>query len=198
VLSGVWDRLLKISQGAALMTETTLDVKDFGGDANIIPNDALARVAQKNLEEIGGVRYTVEERQFALALQKSLPPGEARSLDTAESIQPLTRPDPNAPFASTDVGDVSWNVPTIGFDIAAFVPGVVAHTWQATASVGTSIGQKGMIVAAKAIATTAADLFLNPKLVADGKADFQKQLGGRSYQSVIPPGQKPPLDYRRK
>jgi len=77
----VWDRILKVGQGAALMTETTLDVKDFGGDANILPNDALAKVAQRNLEEVGGFRYTPEERRFAEALQKSLPPGEAGALD---------------------------------------------------------------------------------------------------------------------
>lgn len=198
VLSGVWERLLKISEGATLMTGTTLEVKDFGGDANIIPNDALAAVAQKNLEEVGGVRYTAAERQFAQDLQKSLAPGEVHPLDAAEKIQPLRRPDPNAPFASTDVGDVSWNVPTIGFDIATFVPGVVAHTWQATASAGSSIGQKGMIVAAKALAATGADLFANPKLISDAKAVFRKQLDGRTYQSVIPAGQKPPLNYRRK
>src|ERR1700674_3794281 len=82
VLGGVWDRILKIGQGGALMTETTLDVKDVGGDANVLPNDALAKVAQRNLEEIGGFRYTAEEKHFAEELQKSLPPGGAGELDS--------------------------------------------------------------------------------------------------------------------
>jgi len=198
VLTGIWERILKISQGAALMTETTLDVKDLSGDANLLPNDALAKLAQRNLEEIGGFRYTAEEARFATALQKSLPPGEAGSLDSPASVRPLRVPDPNTPAASTDVGDVSWNVPTIGFEAATFVPGVVAHTWQATASSGMSIGQKGMIVAAKAMAATGADLFSNRQLVLDAKADFRRQLEGKAYQSAVPAGQKPPLNYRKK
>jgi len=198
VLAEVWNRILKIGQGAALMTETTLDVKDIGGTANVLPNDALAKVAQRNLEEVGGFRYSAEERHFAEQLQKSLPAGGAGDLDSTALIQPLRRPDPNAAAASTDVGDVSWNIPTIGFETATFVPGVVAHTWQAAASAGMSIGQKGMIVAAKALAITGADLFADRQLVLDAKADFQQQLKGRTYVSAIPVGQIPPLNYRDK
>ena len=197
VLGGVWDRILKIGQGAALMTETTLDVRELGGDTNVLPNDVLAKVAQRNLEEVGGFRYTAEERQFAEELQKSLPAGGAGELDSTALIQPLRRPDAIG-RASTDVGDVSWNVPTIGFRTATFVPGVVAHTWQAAASAGMSIGQKGMIVAAKALAATGADLFSDRQLVSDAKADFRRQMDGKTYQSVIPAGQKPPLNYRNK
>ena len=198
VLAEVWNRILKIGQGAALMTETTLDVKDIGGTANVLPNDALAKVAQRNLEEVGGFRYSAEERHFADQLQKSLPAGGAGDLDSTALIQPLRRPDPNAAAASTDVGDVSWNIPTIGFETATFVPGVVAHTWQAAASAGMSIGQKGMIVAAKALAITGADLFADRQLVLDAKADFQQQLKGRTYVCAIPVGQIPPLNYRDK
>ena len=198
VLGGVWDRILKIGQGAALMTETTIEVRDIGGDSNILPNDALAKVAQRNLEEVGGFRYTAEEKHFAEELQKSLPAGGAGELNSTALIQPLRRPDLNEPAASTDVGDVSWNVPTIGFRAAAFVPGVVPHTWQAAASAGMSIGQKGMIVAARALAITGADLFSDRQLVLDAKADFRQQMEGKTYQSVIPAGQQPPLTYRNK
>ena len=198
VLGGIWNRILKIGQGAALMTETTLEVKDVGGDANVLPNDALAKLAQRNLEEVGGSRYAAEEKHFAEELQKSLPAGGAGELDSTASIQPLRRSDPNEPAASTDVGDVSWNVPTIGFIAATFVPGVAAHTWQAAACAGMSIGQKGMIVAAKALAVTGADLFSDRQLVLDAKAEFRRQMEGKAYQSVIPAGQKPPLNYRNK
>jgi aminobenzoyl-glutamate utilization protein B len=198
VLGGIWNRILKIGQGAALMTETTLEVKDIGGDANVLPNDALAKLAQRNLEEVGGFRYAAEEKHFAEELQKSLPAGGAGDLDSTALIQPLRRPDPNEPTASTDVGDVSWNVPTIGFIAATFVPGVAAHTWQAAACAGMSIGQKGMIVAAKALAVTGADLFSNRQLVLNAKTDFRRQMDGKTYQSVIPADQKPPLNYRTK
>jgi aminobenzoyl-glutamate utilization protein B len=180
------------------MTETTLEVKDVGGTANVLGNDPLSKVAQRNLQEVGGFHYTSEEKHFAEELQKSLPAGGAGELDSTALIQPLRQPDPNAAAASTDVGDVSWNVPTIGFETATFVPGVVAHTWQAAASAGMSIGQKGMIVAAKALAVTGADLFSDRQLVLDAKTDFQRQLKGRAYVSAIPAGQTPPLNYREK
>jgi aminobenzoyl-glutamate utilization protein B len=152
-------------------------------------------VAQRNLEEVGGFAYTPEEKQFAAEVQKSLPPEGAKKLESTAAVLPLGA---RAGAASTDAGDVSWNVPTIGFRAATFVPGVVAHTWQAAATSGMSIGQKGMVVAAKALAITGADLFADAQLVADAKADFRKQLNGATYQSVIPEFQKPPLDYRHK
>ncbi len=195
VLNNVWGRILKIGQGAALMTETTLEVKDIGGDTNVVPNDVLAQVAQRNLEEVGGFRYTPGERQFAEELQRSLPPTEAGKLDSTATVLPLGA---RAGQASTDAGDVSWNVPTIGFRAATFVPGVVAHTWQAAASSGMSIGQKGMVVAAKALAITGADLFADAQLIADAKAEFRRQLNGNTYQSVVPEFQKPPLGYRNR
>jgi aminobenzoyl-glutamate utilization protein B len=195
-LDGIWGRIVKIGQGATMMTETTLDVKILGSDNNIVANDALAKVAQKNMEEVGGFRYTAEEKHFAEELQKSLPPGGAGDPGSTASVEPLRPFDPNQPAASTDVGDVSWNVPTIGFIAATFVPGVVPHTWQAAACAGMSIGQKGMLVAAKALAVTGADLFSNPQLIQDAKKDFARQLAGKTYKSEIPSGQKPPLDYR--
>ncbi len=196
VLDGIWARILKVAQGAAMMTETTLEVRNVGSDANIIGNDPLAKVAQRNLEIVGGYTLDPTQRAFALDLQKSLAPGNAAPLDQTSIIQPLRPVDPNAPSASTDVGDVSWNVPTIGFGAATFVPGVSAHTWQAAASAGTSIGQDGMVIASKALALTAIDLFTTPTLVAAAKVDFHHQLEGKTYESAIPPNQKPLVGYR--
>jgi aminobenzoyl-glutamate utilization protein B len=196
VLDDVWSRILRIANGAAMMTDTTLELRALSGAANVIPNDVLAKVAQKNLEEAGGFHYTEEERHFAEELQKSLPPESAGDLDSTARVSPLTKPDPNSPQASTDAGDVSWNVPMIGFGTATFVPGVAPHTWQAAACAGMSIGQRGMVVAAKALAITGIDLFTNPQLIADAKADFRKQMQGKTYKSAIPEGRKPPLDYR--
>jgi aminobenzoyl-glutamate utilization protein B len=195
-LSGIWDRILKISQGAALMTGTTVEVTDIGSSANIIGNDALAPVAQKNLEEVGGFKLDEEQRDFALKLQKTLVAETVPSLDQTDIIDPLHPIDLNASAASTDVGDVSWTVPTIGFSTATFVPGVSAHTWQAAASAGMSIGQDGMVIASKAIALTAIDLFSSPDLIKAAKADFDRKLAGKTYQSPIPEGQKPVINYR--
>ena len=197
-LDGIWGRILKIAQGASLMTETSMDVKVDSTDANIIPNTPLSHLAQKELEEVGGFRYTAEEQHFATELQKSLLPDAAGSAETPETVLPLKPIDPNAPSASTDVGDVSWNVPTIGFAAATFVPGVSAHSWQATACAGMSIGQRGMVVAAKALALTAVDLLADPRLVEEAKADFAEEMKGKTYRSQIPADQKAPLDYRKR
>jgi aminobenzoyl-glutamate utilization protein B len=195
-LDGIWKRILKIADGAALMTETTLETKIQSSDANIIGNDPLAKLAQKNLEEVGGFRYTPEEMKFAEEIQKTLPEELRGNLDDSARVNPLRPVDPNAPSASTDAGDVSWNVPTIGFGAATFVPGVGAHTWQGTACAGMSIGQRGMVVAAKAIALTAQDLFSDPKLVSAARADFEQRLKGKVWASQIPEDAKAPLDYR--
>jgi aminobenzoyl-glutamate utilization protein B len=192
----IWKRILKIADGAALMTETTLETKIQSSDANIIGNDPLAKLAQKNLEEVGGFRYTAEEMKFAEEIQKTLPEENRGNLDASSRVNALRPVDPNAPSASTDAGDVSWNVPTIGFGAATFVPGVGAHTWQGTACAGMSIGQRGMVVAAKAIALTAEDLFADPKLVAAARTDFDLRMKGKVWASQIPTDAKAPLDYR--
>jgi len=195
-LADVWDRLQKIAQGAALMTGTTMEMRNIGSDANIIPNDPLAALAQKNLMEVGGFTMDDEQKKFALALQKTLGTDSPPSLDMSNQIEPLRKFDPNQPAASTDVGDVSWTVPTIGFAAATFVPGTAAHTWQAAATAGMSIGQQGMVIASKAIALTAIDLLTDPGLVQAAKADFARQLAGKSYDTPIPVNQKPVIDYR--
>ncbi len=195
-LKDVWAWIQNIAHGAELMTGTTLEVKGIGSDANIVPNDPLAAMAQKNLQEVGGYKMDAEQQKFALELQKTFKMDNVPSLDTTNEIEPLRKFDPNEPAASTDVGDVSWNVPTIGFSTATFVPGSAAHTWQATASAGMSIGQQGMVVAAKALALTGLDLFTDPALVQAAKADFAKQTAGKSYYTAIPADQKPPINYR--
>ncbi len=171
-------------------------MRNIGSDANIIGNDALAIEAQKNLEEVGGFTLNASQKEFTLTLQETLPSDTAMNLGLTQTVQPLRPFDPNAPMASTDVGDVSWTVPTIGFGAATFIPGVAAHTWQATASAGMSVGQAGMVIAAKTLALTAADLLTEPQLVLAAKADLAKKLAGKTYESPIPAGQKPILGYR--
>jgi len=139
---------------------------------------------------------TEAEKAFAVEIQKTLNIDTVPSLDATHLIEPLRPVDLNAPSASTDVGDVSWTVPTIGFITATFVPGVAPHTWQASALAGMSIGQDGMVVASKALALTAVDLFSNPALVQAARADFDRKLTGKTYRTFIPAGQKPPINYR--
>lgn len=197
-LSDIWERVLKCARGAAMMTDTTVDTRIISSDANVLGNAPLAALAQKEIEEVGGFTYTPAEKQFAEELQKSLPPSAMGHFDDTSTIMPLRPADPNAPSASTDVGDVSWSVPTIGFLSATFVPGVAPHTWQAAATAGMSIGQEGMLISAKSLALLGADLFEHPEVVAAAKADLQSQLKKMTYRSAIPADQKPPLNYREE
>lgn len=197
-LRGIWDRIEKIAQGAALISDTRVETRIISNDDNIIGNEPLAQLAHKEQVEVGGFTYTPEERAFATELQKSLPPEAAGNLDSTSKVLPVPLPDPNRPSASTDVGDISWFVPTIGFSTATFVPGVAAHTWQAAATTGMSIGQKGMVIAAKDLALTAADLFAQPATVAAAQEDFKQRTSKLTYYNAIPEGQKPPLNYREQ
>jgi aminobenzoyl-glutamate utilization protein B len=147
----------------------------------------------KNMHLVGGVTYTKQEQAFAEALRKTLPPDRGRPLGSQEGIQPPT----DGYFsASSDVGDVSWIVPTAALGTATFVPGVPAHSWQSTACAGMSIGRKGMVVAAKTIALTAVDLFTKPDELKAARASFDHRRAGYEYRSRIPADHKPPLSYR--
>jgi len=96
---------------------------------------------------------------------------------------------------STDVGDVSYVVPSVGVETATWVPGTSAHSWQAVACSGNDIGIKGMMVAAKTMAFTAIDLFLNPALITKAKEEFKKAKGDYQYKALLG-DRKPALNYR--
>ncbi len=196
-LSDIWERVLKCARGAAIMTDTTVDVNIINADANVVPNMPLAKLAQKEMEEVGGFTYTASEAAYATDLQKSLPKSAAGHLELTAKIQPLRDPGEGG-AGSTDVGDISWVVPTIGYTSATFVPGVAAHTWQATATTGMSIGQEGMLISAKSLALLGADLYAHPEVVAAAKAELAEYKKSASYTSPIPAGQKPPINYREQ
>ena len=196
VLGDIWERVRKCAQGATLMTETSVDIKVISSDANVLPNQPLAELAQKELEEVGGFTYTPGQMQFAQELQKTLPAYATGHFEQTSAIVPLRAADPNAPAASTDVGDISWFVPTIGFTSATLVPGCAPHTWQAAATAGMSIGQQGMLIAAKSLALLGSDLFAHPEVIRAARADLDAQLKTMTYKTAIPLDQKPPIGYR--
>lgn len=193
VLDGIWSRIVKCAQAGALATETRMEMEFVDSDYNVLPNDALAALVDRNLHLVGGVTYTAEEQSFAETIRKTLPLDRARPLGSQETIQP---PAEGYFPASSDVGDVSWIVPTAALNTATWVPGIPAHSWQSTACSGMSIGRKGMVVAAKTLALSAVDLFTDPEQVKAARASFEQRRAGHVYQSRLPPDQKPPLDYR--
>jgi len=187
-----WDRLTRIAQGAAMATDTRVEIEVTGGVYDLLPNQTLAAVMEKNLSEVGGVRYSASEKEFAVRIQKSLS-GNIPSLDQAFLIAPSKKA---TEAGSTDVGDVSWVVPTVGLSAATWVPGTPPHSWQAVAAGGTPIGTKGMMVAAKSMALTAADLFSDASLIQNAWKEFKSSVGENfKYESLLG-DRKPALNYR--
>jgi aminobenzoyl-glutamate utilization protein B len=193
-VAALFDRVVKAADGAAMGTGTRVEHEIIHGIYAVLPNEPLARVMDANLRRVGGVTYDDRERAFATTLRKSLG-DDAPPIDRAAEIGPLQF---YRSGGSTDVADVSWVVPTAGLRTATWVPGTPAHSWQAIAAGGTSIGLKGMMVAAKTLAMTAVDLMTNPALVQESTAAYRKQLPpGWTYRPLVG-DRRPPLDYRRK
>ena len=193
VLDGIWNRIVKCAQAGALATETRMEMELIDSSYNVLPNDALAALVDRNLHLVGGVTYTREEDAFAERIRKTLPLDRARPMGSQEGIE---APVEGYVSASTDVGDVSWIVPTAALTTATWVPGVPSHSWQSTACAGMSIGRKGMLVAAKTLALSAVDLFTDPAELKAARASFERRRAGHEYQSRIPAEHKPPLNYR--
>ncbi len=192
VLDGVWERIVNASKGAALGTGTQVEMEVVNAVYNILPNDALADVMQRALDRVGGFSYTLEEAQFSKEIRKTLT-GTIPPAGTEEKILP---PEVGVSSGSTDVGDVSWVVPTVQMSAATWVPGTPAHSWQAVASGGMSIGAKGMMVAAKTMALTTMELFTAPGEIDRAKAEFAGRTGDFRYTPKVG-DRKPPLDYRK-
>ncbi len=193
-LQKIWDRMLNIANAAALGTGTSLEVEVMHGNHSVLPNESLAQVIHKNLTRVGGVTYNDAERQFAQKLSQSLNL-EKDILGREGVIQPREQ---TQGMGSTDIGDVSWVVPTGGLRTATWVAGTSAHTWQAIAAGGTSIGNKGMQVAARTLALTTRDLFLDAELIARSRAEFESRRGEDFSYTALLGDREPPLDYRLK
>jgi aminobenzoyl-glutamate utilization protein B len=187
----LYPRLLRCAEGAAHATETRLEVNYLGGTWELLPNNTLAEVLGSNLRAFNTLRYSPEEAQFALKLQESLP--RPVPLEKIAEVQDVSG---EVTKGSTDVGDVSWVVPTAGFSTACWVPGTPGHSWQAVACGATTLARQGMLLAAKVLAASAWDLFDQPATIAAAKAEHARRRGERVYEPLLLPGQKPPLDYR--
>jgi aminobenzoyl-glutamate utilization protein B len=191
VVKQLYARVLKCAQAGALATETKLEVQYLGGTMEILPNNTLAQVAKKNLTALNDLKYDAEETKFAVRLQESFP--EKQPLADVAKVHDWSG---KSSGGSTDVGDVSWVVPVTGFGTACWVPGTPGHSWQAVACGGTTIGKKGMNLAARTLAATAYDLFTDPELIKAAKAEHTERLAGRKYEPMLEKDQPPPLDYR--
>ena len=189
----IFDRITKAAEGAALGTETSMKFEIIGGTHDLLLNKTLNTELFKNLDLVGGISYTPEEIEFAKKIQSTLN-FKTPSYQDALKIQPMILPE-NVSMGSTDVGDVSYTVPTVGFGTATWVPGTPAHSWQAVACGGTDIGIKGMMVAAKTLTNMGIDLLNNPALIEFAKKEFIQAKGNYQYKALL--GDiKPALNYR--
>ncbi|MDA0819944.1 MAG: amidohydrolase [Proteobacteria bacterium] len=192
-VEAIWTRLEDAARGAALGTGTQVEWEIIHGNNPLLVNETLAKVMDAKLRQVGGVKYSDEERAWAEAIQGSL--GDAaKPLESAAEIGAYNK---SLGYGSTDVGDVSWATPTVGVRTATWVPGTSAHSWQAVAASGHSIGYKGTMVAAKAMTLMAVELYANSDLRAAARAEFDRSRGSDYQYKSLLGDRAPPLDYRK-
>ncbi|MGB5237292.1 MAG: amidohydrolase [Flavobacteriaceae bacterium] len=178
----VYARVKEMAEGAAIMANVDYKISLISGIYEVLVNRTGGEVMQKNLELLGPITYDEKEVAFAKKIQEITGKPQV-GMDS--QIRPLedTKEDPGG--GSTDVGDVSWNVPNINLSVTTAPKDTPWHSWAVVACGGMSIGHKGMVFAAKAMSMTMLDLFENPKLVENIKAEFIKQKGNQKYKAII-------------
>ena len=194
----LFDWVRDVAEGAARMTRTKVEVHVDTDCHEIIPNLPLSKVIARNFQLIGPPRFTPEDLKLAGRLQEPLR-GEF-GLKEKKALNDTIEDVPDKPYpaegGSTDVGDVSWHVPTGGLSTVCFAAGSPGHSWQNVAAIGSPIGHEGMMVAAKVLALSAVDLLQDPKILEEAKADFRERMNDRTYTTQIPKGQKAPRAIR--
>jgi len=192
ILRPLYKRLELCAKAGAVATETDLEIGFEGGIREILPNQTLSRIVAKNLKQLNDLSYTEDDLKFVVRMRDALP--KPKPLESIAEVEDVSG---TVGMGSTDVGDVSWVVPTTGFNTACWVPGTPGHSWQAVACGGHRIAEQGMHLAARTLALTAAELFTSPSVLQQAAAELKERRGDTTYRSLMQPGQKPPLNYRR-
>jgi aminobenzoyl-glutamate utilization protein B len=203
-LNALVKRVRKIADGAALMTETTVSTQVISAVSNLLGNSPLEQLMHDNFERLGPPPFSDADKEFAAEIQKTLRDEDILSAYRRQGVVPETgKPlcDAIVPLGakgagmngSTDVGDVSWKVPTVQARGATYAIGTPGHSWQVVAQGKTDAAHTGMVHVAKVMAGTAVDALRNPDIIAKAKADHQARTGGKPYQSPLPPDAKPAL-----
>lgn len=178
----VYERVQAMAEGAAILANVDYKISLISGIYETLVNRTGGAVMQNNLELLGPLTYTPEEQVFGMKIQEATGKPQI-GMDTA--IKPLEATRENSGGGSTDVGDVSWNVPNINLTVTVAPKDTPWHSWAVVACAGMSIGHKGMVYAAKAMGMTMVDLFNNPKLVKQVKAEFKERKGNEIYEPMI-------------
>lgn len=186
----VWKQVEKIAEGAALMANVDYKITLISGIHGVLVNRTGAAALQKNLESLGAIDYTEEEQEFAKKIQAAT---GKEQVGAVSEIQPLEETLEHPMGGSTDVGDVSYVVPTVRLRATTAPKGTPWHSWAVVACSGMSIGHKGMAYASKAMAMTMIDFFEDEKLRNEMKAEFKERKGDYIYKGMVPEG-PPPID----
>lgn len=189
--------VMDIAKAAAMMSRTRVEIEVVTDNHELIPNRPLSELVYKNFQIVGPPQFTEEEKAFAAKLQEPLKaqPGFDADVPLHERLEPLPEK-PDRMKGSTDVGDISWFVPTSGLGAVCFIAGAPGHSWQNVASVGSTIGEKGLIAAAKVLALTAVDVLLNPEIARAAREDLKQRLKGRKYRTLVPKDRTAPRAIR--
>ena len=204
----LYERIVKIAQGAALMTETTVEIKQVASYANVISNTVICRQMEKYFAKLPPVQYTQDELDFAQCIKQTLLDEDREGLENGAKAffgrelarEQLAQPiytamaENNKHIAmkgSADLGDVSWKVPAAYFYGTSWAAGTPPHSWQATAQGKSGIAHKGMLHASKVLACVAYDFLTNPELVQQAREELLKTLDGEEYVCPLPPECKP-------
>ena len=188
----LFNRVVKTAEGAAIGTDTSMSYEVMHGNYSLLPNDVVQKIMHKNLKNFGGIKYSRDENEYANTIYKTFIKPTLK-IGSQENVSEYTT---SHSYGSTDVGDVSWVVPTAGIRTATWVPGTAAHSWQAVASGGTSIGIKGTELAAKTIAATAIEILSNPSILQAAKNELHQRVGDDFTYKALLGERNPPLDYR--
>ncbi len=205
----LYERVKNVAKGAALMTETELEIAFDDGLLDVVPNSVLQNVLIDCLNEIGPNSYTEEEKAYAQKFKEtvsvsqiendSVSPAVKNSSDLKKDRKEnslcsiILQPNPvelNTP-GSTDVGDVSWVVPTAQFTTACYSYGTPGHSWQLVAQGKSSIAYKGVEMAGKVLALAVEKILKDPSLIEQAKKELKDRLNGQKYECLIPKEIKP-------
>ena len=194
-VKNVRKRVEEIVKGAAIATGTSSKIIYKGSYHEMLVNLTGSKVMQKNLEMIGSLTYMDEEVAFARRIQKET---DVKEKGIISEIKELEKPTKDPEGGSTDVAEVSWITPTLNLSTTCAPYGIPWHSWAVVTSSRHSIGYKGMLLAAKVMATTVLDLFLDQNILIEMKKEFKDKLKGYTYKSGIPPDKKPPIRIKKK
>lgn len=208
----LYERMCDIARGAALITGTTVDIKQVAAYSNVIENDTLEDIMYENMRHFVPIGYTEEELAYARRFQEVITELDKEGLKDLISIlsgrdKEKKRQMEESPMldfvlerhvsfgggGSTDVGDVSWVVPTGKVDINCYAAGTALHSWQAVAQGKAPAAHKGMLTAAKIMACTGAELLEKPELLERIKEDWLEKLDGETYPDPLPKDVKPEI-----